>query len=427
MKSTFILIIGYLITLPAALALPGYVIMKRSPMNWDDMTAYGISGLMMIISTVLFCLIIARITFPKYWWMGQVEGKDVFEFEGIYFLGLRITRVPSRLQRMLFGIDERNRRWDMIFGLLFIVMVVPHMQGLITMNRYLDRTLPNPPRITQTLHHEILSTLPIMKRWEEKWSMEEDFIKRVDRELQLLKMQPRKTNSQRFDLAQLYLLSAFEQRKRAGEPFYHSPGEQVFFNRSMGAQAVAYLNQLLQQPEADRVGWSGGAHTLIGFFHLSEENYAKALEEMEIALSEIGEGDKTEITRYQVLLIMGQGAILAGKGEEAIKKLDLILLNENLPRHAYALALEQYVEALRQLGTTDKIEELLDKAQALYEAQNNQGGIARIHLHRAALAIDKKDFDTASRELSQASQMASQLGDGFTLNMVEKLSLAISG
>lgn len=427
MRKGFLFFLGYLISMGAGLAPPALVIMQRSPLGWDDLLLYILSGALMVVATIMACLLAAKIAFPEYWWRGQVEGKDVFEFEGIYFMGLRITRVPTRLQRLLFGVDERMRRWDMIFGLLFMAMVVPHIQAMITANRYLDENIPNPPRISQTLHQNILSNLPLMQEWKEGWTLNEEFTRRVGRELQLLKMQPRRTNDQRFKLAQLYLLSAFTQRDRASEPFYHSPGEQVFFNRSQGAQAVSYLNQLLDQPDAERAGWSGGAHAMIGFFHLSEENYPKALEHLQQAMKEIGEGDETQIARYQIFLMAAQGATLAGMGEEAMKQLEIVLVNESLPKVAYALAMEQFAEALRQTGDLGQIPELLTKAEDLYTAEKDVAGLARIHLHRAALALDMGDAKKASRELSSAASLAHKLGDGFTLNMVERLSQAFSG
>lgn len=427
MRPGLLLTIVYGVLLALGLGLPAVVVAQRDPISWLDLVLYLVAGGALLVAALVLCLLVARLCYPLYWWMAQVQGHDVFEYDGVYFVGLRLTRVPGRVQRLVFGMDDRMRRWDLLFGLLFLVLVPVHFMGMATAHRVYDQTLPDPPKISETLHTTLLSSLPVMREWGERWRPEADLTKRIERELQLLRMQPRKTDEQRFQLAQLHLLNAFTRRDRAGDPFYTSPGEHIFFDRSQGAQAVVYLNQLLDQSELERAPWAGGALALIGFFHLSDRNYPAAEEYLTRALAEMGQGDETGISRYEVLLMAAQSAMLSGDESLAIERLEQVLVDDRMPNAAYALALEHYAEALRLMGEHGQVTELLDKAMDLYKVEEDQAGVARVHLHRAALALDRGRLQEAGRQLSTASSLASGLGDGFTLNMVQRLSQAFPG
>jgi tetratricopeptide (TPR) repeat protein len=417
----------YLVLLAGALGLPAVALWDRGPLTWVDLTAYVAAAVALVLASVVLALLSARPLFPRYWWMGQVEGKDVFEFDGVYFLGLRLNRVPSRLQRLLFGVDEQMRIWDLIFGVMFLVMLVPHTVGFFAAHRQLERLVPRPATFPESLHGPLLSSLPIMKAWGVTWQADGGLAARVSAELKRLEGQGLPGAEDRFRLAQLHLLRSYAERDRVSDPYYASPGERLYFNRGLGAQAVENLQYLLELPDLQRVGWSGGALTLIGFFHLSDHNYAQAHDALQRALAEMGEGDESRISRYQVLLLAAQSALLNGREEQAIQHLESILTNERLPNEAYALALEHYAEALRLRGDYSQVPELLGKALELYKVGEDRSGIARVHLRLAALALDEGRRGEASEELSIASSLAQGLDDGFMLNMVARLALAFAG
>jgi tetratricopeptide (TPR) repeat protein len=417
----------YLVLLAGGMGLPGLVLWQRGPLGWGDVAIYVTAALLMVFATAVMGLLAARLLFPNYWWLGQVEGKDVFEFDGVYFLGLRLTRVPSRLQRLLFGVDEQMRSWDLIFGVMFLILLVPHTVGFFGMHRELDRIIPNPTKFPGSLHQPLLSSLPVMKQWGSTWQPDGALAKRVDAEVARLERAGLPGAQQRFELAQLYLLKAFAERTQVSDPFYDSPGEEIYFNRGHGARAVENLQVLLNLPDLQRASWSGGALTLIGFFHLSDHNYIQAQEVLQRALAELGEGDETRISRYQVLLLAAQSALMNGKRTRSVEYLELILTDERLPNEAYALAMEHYADVLRLAGEYSRVPELLGKALELYKLGEDRSGIARVHLRLAALALDEGKRDQAAEELSIASSLAQGLNDGFTLNMVAQLALAFSG
>ena len=128
MKFWLLSVPSYVFLLAAGLGAPALVIMKRAPLQMTDVLIYGGATAALVGATILLTLIFAKIFFPAYWWLGQVVGQDVFEFEGVYFLGLRLTRVPTRLQRMLFGMDDQIRTWDLVYGLLFLVLLALLLQ-----------------------------------------------------------------------------------------------------------------------------------------------------------------------------------------------------------------------------------------------------------------------------------------------------------
>jgi len=419
--------VSYLVFLGGGLLLPGVVLWHRDPLGGGDIAIYLAAVVLMALANLMVCLIMGRILFPQYWWLGQVEGKDVFEYEGIYFLGLRLSRVPGRLQRILFGVDEQMRVWDLAFGVLFLVMLAPHTLAFLTAQQELDRRLPNPTRLAEFLHGPTLSHLPVMRDWGVSWSSDPQLDQRVKRALDDLQNVSNPGDSDRFKLAQVYILQSFHTRRRASDPYLNSPGEQIVFDRATGNRALTILQSLLDLPELERAAWSSGALSLVGLYHISDGNYQAAADVMKQAVAEMGAADESEISRYQVLLLAGQAALLVGDENGAIELLERVLLNEQLPNLAYALAMEQLSDALRLKRQWGKADEMLDKALELYKLERDRAGVARVHLHRAALALDSGQIKDATHELSIASSIASGLNDSFTLNMVARLALAFRG
>lgn len=416
----------YLVLLVGGLGLPGIVIWRRAPLGWGGIVVYGIAALLLVVAVLVLTMALARLLFPSYWWLGQVEGKDVFEFDGVYFRGLRLTRLQTRAQRILFGVDEQMRTWDLIFGVIFLVLLVPHAVGFFGANRALNHWLPDPARFPQSLHEPLLSSLPLMRQWNTSWEPDGKLSKRVEQTLTELQKQGSPSIPQRFELAQLYLLEAFPERHSYSDPYDRSPAERLYFNRGAGVQALQNLQYLLNLPQLQRANWSGGALALTGFFYLSDHNYPRAQQVLTRAVAEMGEGDESHISRYMVLLLAAQGALMNGQPKQAIDYLQRILTNERLPNEAYALALEHYADALRLSRRFSRVAELLGKALELYKLAGDQAGIARVHVRLAALALDEHKRDDAAQELSVASSMARDLSDGFTQDMVARLTLAFS-
>ena len=425
----------YGIFLAAGLGTPALVIWKREPLQFLDIMIYLGGAVAMVLATLVLALMVSWIFFPNYWWMGQVEGKDVFEFDGIYFIGLRLGRVPgqapgrvpNRVQRILFGVDDQMRTWDLVFGMIFLALLSVHTMGFLTATRALDQYLPNPARFTETLHYPLLSSMPVMRQMNQPWSDNRALAKKFSQSQQEVETQGVKSIGQRFKLAQLYLLQAFTRRRSASDPYYITPGEQVYFDRGLGARAVSHLEALLSQPDSVRAGWNGGILALIGFFHLSDRNYGQAIETLEQAAARMGESEASQFSRYQVLLMASLALAMTGDVDRADQLLNAVLANDRLSRQAHALALEHQGDLRRLAGEYDKAVELMDKALDLYKADQDRSGVARIHLRRAALALDRGDPAAASREMSIASSLAQGLGDGFTMNMVQRLALAFSG
>lgn len=416
----------YAVLLAAGLAAPGLVIWRGEPMQWADFALLGGGVALLVVATLLLTFLLARLLMPVYWWLSQVKGEDVFEFDGVYFIGLRVDpeRVPNRVQRMVFSADEGMRRWNLWFGVLFLVLLLPHLLGMATAHRVAQDLLPAPPRLAQTAHEAFLSNLPVMQDWQMRWRPGPELAARL--EVALDEVEEEAPSRQRaFRAAQLHLLSAFAPRDRASAPFYASPGEAVFFERAVGARAMRALQPLTA--EGGPAGWRGGALALEGFFHLSVHDYARAHATLERALSAMEGDDSTGLARHQVLLLAAHTATLRGRHARAMALLDEVLVREDLPGTVYALALEHYAGTLRLAGDGEQARELLSRARELYEHERDRAGIARVHLRLAALAVTQGRWQDAGRELSVASSLATGLQDGFTLNMIARLAQAFPG
>src|SRR5262245_24752603 len=103
----------YLGFLLGHLLLPVAALWNREGFTAYTSTLYIMTGFGILLATFMACLMASKLLFPQYWWMGQVLGQDIFEFDGVYFVGLRLSRVPTRIQRILFNPDDRFRWWDM--------------------------------------------------------------------------------------------------------------------------------------------------------------------------------------------------------------------------------------------------------------------------------------------------------------------------
>ncbi|MEE8434585.1 MAG: hypothetical protein V3S64_07340 [bacterium] len=417
----------YLLFVAVGLGGPWLVILKRQPFQIIDLLIYAGAIVALVVAVFMMTLIVARLFFPTYWWLGQIVGKDVFEYDGIYFMGLRLSRVPNRIQRILVGVDDQMRRWDLVYGVIFLVLLVPHSLGFITANRYFEETLPNPVRFSQTLHFPFLSSMPVMREWGISWSPDAKLRQKIGEALKEIESTSPKDNAKRIRLAQLYLLQSFTLRPRAKGLFIYSPGERIIFDQGRGARAANLLKTMAELPPMKRAGWNGSIQTLLGFYHLANGSFQKAAEFSGKAVLEFGDGEESKISRYQILLLAGLTAMITGDGQGADNHLSVILKDERLPKQAHALALELRGD-LRQLqGDRENAAKSLDQAMKIFASVPDPNGVARVHLKRAVLALDDGNPRQASEDLSRASQLAHRLGDVFILNMVEQLTLKFRG
>ena len=247
----------------------------------------------LLLGPVVITMLTARSLFPNYWWLAHVENKDIYEYDGVYFIGGRATRQQSRLTRLVFGLDEKMRRWHLVFGLLAVSLIVPHLMAGYTSWRYAEALAPNRPVLQESLHSSLLSALPIMQGWNRPWSADGSLAGEVKKELRDALKSNRQEPSQWYRIAQLRMLGAFRPRKGTAEPFLYSPGDRILFNRGEGAESAASLKRILDQPEAKRKGWTRGALALTGFFHFSDQNPGLALEFFQRALATVEQTDHT--------------------------------------------------------------------------------------------------------------------------------------
>lgn len=417
----------YVLFMAIGLGGPWLVILKRQPLQIIDLLIYAGAVVALVGAVFVLTIIVARIFFPTYWWLGQVVGKDVFEFDGVYFMGLRLSRIPTRVQRILFGVDDQMRRWDLVYGVVFMVLLVPHSLGFITANRFYEEILPNPARFSQTLHFPFLSSLPVMREWGLSWTPDVKLRKKIGAELKEIESIRPRDNSKRIRLAQLYLLRSFTLRRRAKGLFINSPGERVIFDQGKASRAASLLKTMAELPPMKRAGWNGSIRTLLGFYHLANGSFQKAAEFSGKAVVEFGDGEESKISRYQILLLAGLTAMITGDEQGADDYLSVILKDERLPKQAHALALELRGDLRRLQGDRENAAKSLDRAMKLFESARRPNGVARIYLKRAVLALDNGNPTQASVDLSKASQLAHRLGDVFILNMVEQLALKFPG
>ena len=409
----------YLITLVAGVGLPVLGLASRSQsFGAGTLLAVGAIALL-VLAAITLTLIVARWLAPEYWWRAQIQGEDIYTFQGVYFIGVRQTRQANRLYRIIFGVDEQIRRWNLSLGLLLVALLPIHLMASYTAFLNFSEVFTERPVFAETLHESTLSSLPVMRKWGVSWTAHPALAARVERTLKAAAKAKNQGILEWFRLAELQLLHAFRVRKDFRDPFTSSPGDTIVFDRAQGGRAVLYLKRIMERPELERAELTSAALTLLGFFHLSDKNYPRAADLLDRALAAAGSGEGEKIPRFQIALLAAQAALLSGDLDKAEVLLDSILGNDRLPQRAYTLAMGHFADARRLKGQTKRAGELLAKARELYDRQKQQGGeIALVHLRLAALALDEGREKDARRELSLASSLAHGLEDGFTLNMV---------
>src|SRR5574341_1022031 len=412
---------AYLVLLAATLGLPAAALWDRQPTGTADVLMFLGAGVALLLASFLACLMLARLLFPEYWWMGAVQGKDIYQLDGVYFVGLRLSRVPSRLQRLLFGADEQFRWWDVLFGITFLVLLLPHALAAGTAYREADRFAARRIEFPESLHGAVLSALPVLREWGEPWSPAPALLARAAEESDRLQLKSGKTDRDWLRLAQLHLLRAFTPRRSVTDPYAFSPGDRVFFDHGRGGQAASILNQVLGRAQGDKDPLRSDALALLGFIELSENNFAKALPRFESALQGAGEGAAAALPRPLLALLAAHAATLNGDTVKARGLLEPLLNNEKLSAPLQALALEHLAAVLRAERGFSQSQELLRKAAELYAQQKDAAGEGRIRLRRAALLLDQGDVPGASEEISRASSQVAGVNDVFTLNMVERI------
>ena len=414
--------IAYVVTLLVSLGLPLAGMLDRQLFDGIDMLLYALAILVQVGSAVLLTLMIARLVFPEYWWRGQVLGQDIFEIDGVFFTGLRVGRVPPRLQRIVFGVGERQRRWDLLFGALALVLLALHVTSLLAAGRAYSVWLPPRPKLPETLHYAMLSSFPVLKEFPGGWhagmAVEEWAAQRYDE----LRAMSDSSNENNYRMAQLALVQAFQEREKPTQPFRYTPADRIFFNRGVGIAALRHLEEILKQPVAQQGDYHGAALALMGFFHIADQNFPKADEVLEQARKTIESGKNSIMSPYQVQIMQAHAAMMRGDTDRAAQLLEKIVLNDRIPGRDYALAMEHYAEALRLNGNTARVKDILFKALELYNMQEDRAGIARVYLRMAALAMEEGRYTDAHRDLSLASSNAYGMRDWFTLNMVGLLS-----
>lgn len=412
---------SYAAALLAGLLLPAGTILVRQG-SWTNLILfYGLTAVAMGIAALILTLMSSRVLFPQYWWMGQVQGEDVYELHGVYFVGVRLSRVPSRLQRLVFGANEKFRRWDLAFGLIWLLLVVGHGLGALTSHRMLEIYLPKPVRLPETLHAALLTDLPVMRELGRPWTLDPDLMRELQERGDRIEAARSKTAADWFRLAQLQLARAYKLRTGPRDAFRFSPLDRVFFERGFGALAADDLMQILAVPAAKRAPLTRGALTLLGFFHLSEYNYPQAERVLADALAQQQARDESGIALHWTRLLAAQVALQRSEEEAARALLAAVLADPALPRPIEALAVEHLAEARRLAGASKEVGPLLDRADRLYAALGDAGGQARIHLRRAVFLAGEGEPAKGSEELSQASMQAEQADDPFALNMVVRV------
>jgi tetratricopeptide (TPR) repeat protein len=413
--------VGYLLFLAATLLLPVAALWDRQPMSGSDVLMYIGTGISLLAAAFMACLMVAKLLFPQYWWMAAVQGQDVYQLDGVYFVGLRLSRVPGRLQRLLFGADEQFRWWDILLGISFLVLLLPHVLAAGTAYREADRYVARRIEFPESLHAAVLSSLPVMREWGEAWSPSPGLAARIAEESERLQVKSGKTDRDWMRLAQLHLLRAYTLRRSVTDPYSFSPGDRVFFDRGRGGQASSLLNQVLGRAQGDKDPLRSEALTLLGFIQLSETNFPQALQNFEAALKAAGDGAAGAFPRPLVALLAGHAATLTGDAAKARGLLEPLLSGDKPGPAIQALALEHLAAVLRAERGFSQAQELLRKAAELYAQQKDAAGEGRVHLRRAALLLDQGDAPAASEEISRASSQVSSANDVFTLNMVERI------
>src|SRR5262245_54545325 len=91
-----------------------------------NMLGYILAGLAMIGASFFLALMICRLKLPYVWWMHRVLGEDVSEFDGVFFVGGNVDRLSSSARSKVFSADDALSRWDIIFGVMNVVLILIH-------------------------------------------------------------------------------------------------------------------------------------------------------------------------------------------------------------------------------------------------------------------------------------------------------------
>ncbi len=410
---------GFLAT---ELLLPVAALWNRQGLTTLTILFYSLIAVAIVCATFMACLMAAKALLPQYWWMGQILGQDIFEFEGVYFVGLRLSRVPNRIQRLLFSPDERLRWWDIMFGLMFLVLLVPHVLATLTAYRRADMVLPRSIQFPETLHATTLSALPLLREWRVAWGPDAVLAARLAHENEVLQAKSVKTDEEWFRQAQVELLLAFHPRQNVNEPYVFSPSDRIYFDRGQGARATAIARKFLSGPAAASRPFRVDALVLLGFFHLSEYNFRRAEPVFQDALSALAAGGTSTLPRPLITLLAAHAAALAGHTDAARRLMETQVADETLPPLLQALTLEHLADILRLQEEYSAAHQFLDKALAIYRKQKDANGLARVYMYRGALYLDQGQLSAASTEISRAASQGSEEGDLFTLNMVERIT-----
>ena len=411
----------YAATAAAGLGIAGAIPLLSQPSGLLLVPIYAVALAVLVGAAFVLTLMIARLVFPRYWWLGQVLGQDVFEVQGVFFVGLRLSRLPSKVRRLLFGAGERLRRWDAAFGLIWLLLIVLHGLGAATSRRQVEVQMPRPMLLPETMHAALLSDLPVMRALHRQWSADPELMRLLQDQEERIQSIRGKTETDWLKLAQLQLLRAFKVRAVPADAYTFSPMDRAYFERGVAAEAADYLNQVLAVPKAKRAPIARGALTLLGFFYLCEYNYDKAERSLAEALGMIDDPDDSAIPAHWTRLLAAQVALQQGEAERAIGLLTQVQTEPGLPAPLEALTVEHLAEAERLDRAWQKVAPLLDKAGALYAAQGDEAGQARVDLRRSVWLMDRGNLRSSAEELSAASMEAETARDIFAVNMVVRV------
>src|SRR5262249_23973982 len=93
---------------------------------WVNMLGYVLSGIAMIGAAFCLSLMICRVRLPYVWWLHRVQGLDVSEYDGVYFVGGSVDGVSEGARSKVFSADDARSRWDITFGVITTVLAVLH-------------------------------------------------------------------------------------------------------------------------------------------------------------------------------------------------------------------------------------------------------------------------------------------------------------
>ncbi len=117
---------GWAVLVALGLVLPLLGRLSTHPNFLLNMLGYALAALAMICAAALLALMICRVRLPQAWWMHRVLGRNVNEFQGLFFVGGRIEGLSEQAHNAVFSAEEHMHRWDIAFGLTTMVLIFPH-------------------------------------------------------------------------------------------------------------------------------------------------------------------------------------------------------------------------------------------------------------------------------------------------------------